>query len=145
MPVCYGIESIYVDRRWPEGFDIWQIGFGEAAAALILVAPLVLLFGEPWPELAWTSAETGIVLFSLIGLVEIVLYFWIISRTGGVLVNFCVFAALFAGIGWGMVIFGETHDASLWGAAAFLVAAMALLAREAVRATGSAVRRDCGR
>lgn len=139
VPLCYGIESIYVDRRWPEGFDIWQVGFGEAAAAMILVAPLVIVFGEPWPGLAWTTAEIGIVLFSLIGLVEIVLYFWLINKTGGVLVNFCVFAALFAGIAWGIVIFGERHDMSVWGAAAVLLAAMALLTRETVsktRATG---------
>ena len=135
VPLCYGIESIYIDRRWPEGFDIWQVGFGEAAAAMILVAPLVIVFGEPWPGLAWTTAEIGIVLFSLIGLVEIVLYFWLINRTGGVLVNFCVFAALFAGIAWGIVIFGERHDMSVWGAAAVLLAAMALLTRETVSKT----------
>ncbi|MCY4608082.1 MAG: DMT family transporter [bacterium] len=133
VPLCYGIESIYVDRHWPEGFDIWQVGFGEAAAAMILVAPLVIVFGEPLPDLAWSTAETGIVLFTLIGLVEIVIYFWIISRTGGVLVNFSVFAALFAGIAWGMIIFGERHDVAVWGAAAVLLAAMALLALEAMR------------
>ena len=135
VPLCYGIESIYVDRRWPEGFDIWQVGFGEAAAAMILVAPLVIVFGEPWPGLSWTSAEIGIVLFSLIGLVEIVLYFWLINKTGGVLVNFCVFVALFAGIAWGIVIFGERHDMAVWGAAAVLLAAMALLTRETVKRT----------
>lgn len=133
VPLCYGIESIYVDRRWPEGFDIWQVGFGEAAAALILVAPLLVVAGEPWPGLAWTTAEIGIVLFSLIGLVEILLYFWLINRTGGVLVNFSVFAALFAGIAWGMIIFGERHDMLVWGAAAVLLAAMALLSRETTR------------
>ncbi len=132
VPLCYGIESIYVDRHWPEGFDIWQVGFGEAAAAMILVAPLVIVFGEPWPEPTWTTAEAGIVVFSLIGLVEIVLYFWLINRTGGVLVNFCVFAALLAGIAWGIVLFGERHDMAVWGAAALLLAAMALLARETI-------------
>ncbi len=133
VPLCYGVESIYIDRRWPEGLDIWQVGFGEAAAALILVAPLLIVAGEPWPGLAWTTAGMGIVLFSLIGLVEIVLYFWLISRTGGVLVNFSVFVSLFAGIAWGMIIFGERHDTMVWGAAALVLAAMALLSRETVR------------
>ncbi len=133
VPLCYGVESIYVDRCWPAGFDIWQVGFGEAAAAMVLVAPLVIVFGEPWPGLAWTTAEVGIVLFSLIGLVEIVLYFWLINRTGGVLVNFCVFTSLFAGIAWGIVIFGERHDVSVWGAATVLLAAMALLTCDTVR------------
>ena len=131
VPLCYGIESVYVAARWPSGLDVWQVGFGEAAVAALLVVPLVVVFGEPIPAMAWTSAETGIVFFVLVGLIEVVLYFWLIQKTGGVLVNFCVFTALFAGFAWGMVIFGEDHGAVVWGAAGVLLMAMGLLGYEA--------------
>ena len=135
MPVCYGVESIYVAARWPANLDAWQVGLGEAAAAMVLVLPLVVIFGDSSLTMKWTSAETGIVLFVVAGLIEIVLYFYIIQNTGGVLINFSFFIALFAGIAWGIAIFGEGHGPSVWVAAAVLLGALGLLCFDTLKET----------
>ncbi len=142
VPLCYGVESIYVSARWPASLDAWQVGFGEAAAAAVLVLPLVVLFGDSPPSLQWSVAELGIALFVLLALVEIVLYFYIIQNTGGVLVNFGLLVALFAGIGWGIAMFGEDHDAMVWGAAVVMLGSLGLLGVDAVKRGSEAASGD---
>ena len=127
VPLCYGIESIYVAACWPANLDAWQLGFGEAAVATIFLLPMFLLFGTSTFSTEWGVAESGIALFVVAGLIEVVLYFYIIQNTGGVLISFGFFISLFAGIAWGIIIFGEGHGISVWSAVAVLFAALALL------------------
>ena len=72
-------------------------------------------------------AETSIVLWVVTGLIEVVLYFYIIQHTGGVLVSFSNFISLFAGIGWGMMIFSETHGPMVWLSVVVLIGSLALV------------------
>ena len=89
IPICYGIESVYIDANWPGGLNVVQIGMGEAVAATILSVPLVMVFGELQSlSIAWSIAELAIVVFVLSGVIEVFLYFYLIKTTGGVLVSF---------------------------------------------------------
>ncbi len=134
VPLCYGVESIYVAARWPRYLDAWQVSFGEALAAFVLMLPVCLIFGDTtFTGFTWTIAETGIVLFVVAGLINIVLYFYIIQHTGGVLVSFGSFISLFAGIGWGMVLFSESHGAAVWGAVAVLILALVVVAKDSAK------------
>ena len=81
-------------------------------------------------------------LFVLAGLIEIVLYFYIIQHTGAVLINFGFFISLFSGIAWGMLIFDEQHGAAVWGAVAVLLGALGMLGYETLKA---APERRCGK
>lgn len=127
VPLCYGVESIYIAARWPDGLDVWQVGFGEAAFAAVLLFPIFLVFANPPSTFIWSNAETGILLFVLAGLIEVVLYFYIIQKTGGVVISFSNFVSLFAGIGWGILIFGESHGVDTWFAVLVLLAALGLV------------------
>ena len=134
VPLSYGIESIYVSAKWPRHLDAWQVGFGEAIMAMVLLAPVYPFFGDPTTlGFDWTVAETGIVLFVVAGLVNIVLYFYIIQKTGGVLVTFGSFITLFAGIGWGMLIFSERHGAMVWASVVVLIGALAFVCVDVVK------------
>jgi len=55
---------------------------------------------------------------------------YLVRTTGGVLVSFGTFVSLFAGIGWGVLIFRESHDVSIWLAVAVLVLALMLVTWE---------------
>ncbi|MGI9304971.1 MAG: hypothetical protein ACR2RB_20035 [Gammaproteobacteria bacterium] len=112
------MESIYIAARWPRGLSALQVVAGEAIAATLMVIPVFLLFGQPASfDFTWSSAETGIALFVAAGLVETLLYFYLIEQTGGVFVSFGTFISLFAGIAWGIVLFSETHEPVVWAAA----------------------------
>lgn len=139
VPICYGVESIYVSARWPGNLDAWQVGFGEAIAAIILLLPVYFIFGDPSSiSLSWTIAETGIVLVVIANMINIVLYFYIIQHTGGVLVSFGSFVSLFAGIGWGMLIFSERHGVTTWAAVLVLVGSLAVVCADTLKNERSA-------
>ena len=134
IPVCYGVESIYVAVRWPKGLGVLELGLGEALVAAFLSLPLFFLFGEPQSfGIGVSTADLAILVFVLCGVFEVLMYFWLIRATGGVLVSFGTFVSLFAGIGWGMVIFSESHGPAVWVAVLVLVAALALVCLDTVR------------
>lgn len=134
IPFCYGVESLYVAARWPKGLGVLDVGLGEALAASLLTLPFFLLFGEPFTFTAESRvADLAVGVFVLCGILEIVMYFWLVRTTGGVLVSFGTFIALFAGIGWGMIIFSETHGAAVWVAVLVLVAALVLVSVDTLR------------
>ena len=111
------------------------MGFGEAFGAAILTVPLLIIFGEPASFVVeWSVAEFAIVTFVLCGVFDVLIYFYLVQTTGGVLVSFGTFIALFAGVGWGIVIFSETHPANVWWAVAVLVGALSLVCIDTLRA-----------
>lgn len=132
VPVAYGTESIYIARHWPKGMTALQAVTGETVAATLLVIPLFALTRGGLPFAAgWTLAETAILVFVAAGVIESLIYFYLISHTGGVFVNFGTFVSLFAGIGWGVLLFSETHAALVWAGVILLVGALYLVGREA--------------
>ena len=134
IPVCYGVESIYVAARWPKGLGVLELGFGEALVAAVLALPLFFLFGDPGSfGIGVSVADLAILVFVLCGVFEVLMYFWLIRTTGGVLVSFGTFVSLFAGIGWGIVIFSESHGPAVWVAVLVLVAGLALVCLDTAR------------
>ncbi|MEO1139408.1 MAG: DMT family transporter [Pseudomonadota bacterium] len=129
VPLCYGIESVYIARHWPGGMSPLQVVTAQTIAATLIVAPLCLIWAGPFPSLGPDGPglpELGIAIFVIAGVVESLIYLWLIRHTGGVFVNFGTFISLFAGIAWGIVLFGEAHPATTWLAVAVLVLALGL-------------------
>jgi drug/metabolite transporter (DMT)-like permease len=131
VPVAYGVESVYVAHTWPQELSPLVAVTLETLAAAVLTAPAFLIWGVGFPDVtAWGEAETAIAVFVAAGVVESVLYFYLIRHSGGVFVNFGTFVALFAGLAWGMVLFGETHGGVVWLAVALLAASLYLSFRD---------------
>ena len=124
-PLSYGIESVYVKKFWPPGLSVLQVMTGETVAAALLAMPAFMLLGSPLPDAeGWADGETAILIFVAAGVVEGLIYFNLIKKTGAVFVNFGASISLFAGIAWGIVLFSETHLAITWVAAFVLAIAI---------------------
>ncbi len=130
IPVVYATYHNYVAFDWPHGSDSWQVAFGEVLIATAIVLPLymitdrsVVVFGD-WSPGTWT-----IVAMAALALVEIYLYFEIVRLAGAVFVSLTSFVSIVAGVVWGMVLFGEQHNAWIW-AAVVLLGLSIFLARE---------------
>ena len=130
IPLAYGIEPILVDTRWPKDMTSSQLVAGEAIAAVIIMLPIFLLqedisifeiemHAEVWP----------LIIFVCAGVVETILYFYLIKTTGGVFVSFGTFVSLIAGVAWGMLLFSERHDLYVWSAIMFLLGALFLASK----------------
>jgi drug/metabolite transporter (DMT)-like permease len=131
VPLCYGVETVYVAARWPSGLGVFQVVAGESVTAFIMLAPLLMLFGD-LGRIDYVLAEgsLAIAVFVLAGLVEVLLYFYLVQKAGAVFATFGTFVSLFAGIGWGMLLFDEVHGALVWVAVALLVGALSLVLSE---------------
>ncbi len=128
-PLAYGVDSIYIDRFWPEGLSALQVVTGEVILASLVLLPFYAIHGEPLAyDPAWPAGQWGFVVFTAAGIFEVFLFFYFIQQTGGVLVSFGSFIALFAGIGWGAVLFAERLGLEVWLAVALLCGALLLVA-----------------
>lgn len=131
VPVCYGVESVYIAACWPRGLSSLQAVAGETFASALMMVPICLVFGDPIVKIgALSFSDIAITVFVLAGVVESLVYFYLIERTGGVLVSFGTFVSLFAGIVWGMLLFDERHAAIVWIAIAVLCMALYLAVRD---------------
>lgn len=127
VPLSYGVEAIYIAANWPKGLTALQAAGGETLLATALMIPFLLIVeGVPPLPTVWTSAELGVGVFVVSGVIEVLLFFYLIQKAGGVFTSLGSFITLFAGIGWGMLLFGESHSGTVWLAVAVLVAALIL-------------------
>ena len=88
---------------------------GSGRAEMAPHSDIDMLFLTPYKQTAWGES-----------VVESVLYFYLISKTGGVFVTFAGFVSLFAGIGWGVLLFAESHGAMVWFAVGLLCVSLFL-------------------
>ena len=131
IPVSFGTESVYTARFWPAGLSALHAVTGATVAAAFLVAPVFILSGNSFPEaLSWNDAEVAILVFVGAGVIESLLYFVLIQKTGGVFVSFGNFVSLFAGLIWGILLFSEVHTNFTWFAVGILIAALVLASKD---------------
>lgn len=115
LPICYGIESIFIAKYWPSGVTTLQAVTGETLMATAMIVPVFIIYGEPISANSdWSTGALAIAIFVIAGVIESFIYFYLIEKTGGVFVSFGTFIALFAGIAWGIVLFSESHGTSVW-------------------------------
>ncbi len=127
VPLCYGVESVYIAANWPKGMTTLQAITGETLIATLLIVPFFAVYGEPVTlQWAWSDTVVAISVFVLAGVFESLIYLYLIRTTGGVFVSFGAFVSLFAGIAWGMVLFSEAHSLMVWAAVAILCIALVL-------------------
>ena len=132
IPCAYGMESVYISTRWPRGLTPLHLVTGETVFAAVMILPIWIVFGGSLPErIEWSAAEIAILVFVAVGVLDSLIYFYLIRITGGVFVNFAMFVALFSGIGWGALLFGERQPAIVWVAALVLAAALVIANRGA--------------
>lgn len=115
IPLCYGIESVWIAVFWPRGLNSLQVVTGETIVAAFMVAPVFFLFDNSTIQfVGWSVVELAVAVFVIAGVVESFIYFHLIERSGGVFVSFGNFVAMIAGIAWGILLFSEVHDVFVW-------------------------------
>ena len=122
IPLCYGIESVWIAVFWPRGLNSLQVVTGETIVAAFMVARVFFFFDNSTIQfVGWSVVELAVTVFVIAGVVESFIYFHLIERSGGVFVSFGNFVAMIAGIAWGILLFSEVHGVFVWFA---VIAAM---------------------
>lgn len=129
VPLNYSIYHVYVSRRWPAGFDSFQVAAGEALTALVIMLPVLLLFrGGAVFTGGWTSAHWAILAMIALTTLTCCLYFEILRLAGPVFVSQANFITVVAGVVWSMALLGERPGPWLWLSLILLIGSLTVLA-----------------
>ena len=128
VPTSYSCYHVYLAKRWPAGYDSFQVACGEALVALGLMLPVFLLAGGgALLQSGWTAGHWAILAMVAITTIDCYLYFEIVRLAGPVFVSQANFVTVIAGVFWAMLLHGERPNGWLWMSLGFLVASLLLL------------------
>ncbi len=123
----YACENVVLALRRPPGDGPFTLLCGILLSAALILAPLALLTGRPWP-FAWPpgppeAAFAGQALGNILAYGGFV---HLIGRAGPVFASQVSFLVTAAGVVWGMALLGERHDGAFWLALATMAAGLSL-------------------
>lgn len=109
VPLLYALNQVFVYRAYPQDEPPTLVAAGESLCsfglALVAVAGQQLLF-PGMAALSWTFAPETF-LWGAVTALEGVVFFWVISRSGPMLVSSAIYAAIAFGVLWGWLLFDE--------------------------------------
>ena len=113
--LCYATEHLYYAMKAPEGAPAEGLLFLMFACAGLTLLPFALsasaslLPGRPPAVGEW--ALLGI---ALVTVLDYFLFVFLINRAGPVFTSQAAYVVTLAGVGWGMLLFGESHSIWIW-------------------------------
>ncbi len=128
IPTGYAAANVYAEWGRPQGAPNVALAAGTMLAAAAAMAFLGLADGSF--HRAWAAeARTQLLLlgYGASTAAAFMLFFAIVSRAGAVYLGQVGYLVTLAGIGWGMLFFGERHSDWLWIAVVVVFAGVALV------------------
>lgn len=127
-PFFYGLEGNVVARFGTRGLGPIRVLLGAALAGLPIAAALALATGQwvspfrPWGPPEWAILASGVVHAGVYAG-----YVWLVGRAGAVFAAQVSYLVTLFGVGWAMLILGESYSAWIWAALAAMLAGLALV------------------
>ena len=128
IPTGYAAANVYAEWGRPADTGNEALACGTMFAAALMMAVLGLLDGSFDP--AWTRLDqSGLILlgYGVSTVAAFLLFYAIVAAAGAVYLGQVGYLVTLAGIGWGVLLFGERHHPSLWLAVAVVFAGVALV------------------
>ena len=122
------VENFYAGGFRPPAVTSIQLSSGRQLGAVVILTPVALLTHttvgvfEPWDSVQWAATGTGV----LSGIAFTVLLY-VIRVAGPVFASQSAYVITLAGVGWGMLLFGERHSVYIWSALALTMLGIALV------------------
>lgn len=125
--LCYAIENVYIDFRMPAG-EALTILCGMLAVAALIMGPIVIAFDVFWwPQWPLGAVEWSIVGMALINAFAYGTFVHLVNTAGPVFASQTAYVVTLSGVGWGMLIFGESHSKWVIAATACMMVGLALV------------------
>ncbi len=126
--ISMSFENFYAGGYRPPGSSSIHLSCGRQLGAVLYLTPMALFTGttipllEPWGVVQWAATGTGVAA----GIAYTVLLH-VIRTSGPVFASQTAYIITIAGVGWGMVLFGERHSVYIWITLALTLAAITLV------------------
>ena len=135
--VSMSFENFYAGGFRPAGASSLQLSCARQLGAALLLSPLALLTGTAVPVLAhWGAVQWAATATGVISGVAYTCLLYVIGGSGPVFASQAAYVITLAGVGWGMLLFGEHHSLYIWLALALTLFAIALVKPRPPRAAG---------
>ncbi len=129
--LCYAAEHLYYAIRIPENVPVAGLMFLMFSFSALVLLPVSLLtstfFLPAWPPAVGEWALLGV---ASVTVLDYFLFAFLVARAGPVFTSQAAYVVTLAGIGWGMLLFGERHSWWIWVALALLLTGIALVQPE---------------
>ena len=132
-PLGYALRTLLVTVKIPHDIDIFAANGLCAATACILLIPFVVFFDDFFmlsfseSSFGGSSLALAIILFGIVSSVGVAMRVSLIRSAGAVFASQSSFVVTFAGIGWSIILLGESLPAIAWVALILLVAGLLLV------------------
>jgi drug/metabolite transporter (DMT)-like permease len=126
--VGMSVENTYAGGYRPPDVGSLELSFIRQATAALILFPLAWYFDsmmplfEVWGTAQWATTSTG-----LLSGVAFTLLLYVINTAGPIFASQTAYIITLAGVGWGMILFGETHSAYIWLALALTLIGITLV------------------
>jgi drug/metabolite transporter (DMT)-like permease len=119
--LMYAFEGNFVARFGTGGAGPLQLLLGSSILGLLIMGPLALVTGQ-WinPIHKWGNPDYALVASSLIQSVAYTLYVMIVRKYGPVFSVQVSYLVTASGLGWAMLILGESYSGPIWIALALM-------------------------
>ena len=119
--LMYAFEGNFVARFGTGGAGPLQLLLGSSILGLLIMGPLALVTGQ-WinPIHKWGNPDYALVASSLIQSVAYTLYVMIVRKYGPVFSVQVSYLVTASGLGWAMLILGESYSGPIWFASALM-------------------------
>jgi len=126
--VFYTVENLYVDIYIPADTDMVALLAGSLIVGGTLILPLVLYVDAFVPlTVAWGRVEWSVAGMAAIGSVAYMVFLTVVKSSGAVFASQTGYVVTLSGVAWGIVIFGETHSAWVWGSLGLIMVGLTLV------------------
>ncbi len=128
IPGAYAMSNVYAEWGRPKNADNVALAAGTMLGAALGAGAAGLIHGSFYP--IWLEfGQAGWILmgYALSTAMAYLLFYWIIAAAGAVYLGQVGYMVTLTGVGWSVVIHGETTSVWLWLAVAVVFAGVALV------------------
>lgn len=113
--LCYAAEHLYYAIEAPDDAPVDGLLFVMFTCAALTLAPVLLLsstfFLPSWPP---ASEEYALFGMAAVTVLDYFLFALLIAKAGPVFTSQAAYFVTLAGVGWGMLLFAESHSVQVW-------------------------------
>ncbi|MEM9139399.1 MAG: DMT family transporter [Pseudomonadota bacterium] len=125
--LSYTVENVYIARAQPDGLDAMQTMTGLFWAATAWLLPVTAATGTWMPVGRFDGAELALLGATMGHLAAYSGFVWLIRQAGPVFAAQVSYIVTLTGVFLGILVFGESHSAWVWGALAMVLGGLALV------------------
>ncbi len=128
IPVTYAVEDLFLAERRPARIDTIALFGLVQVVSVVMLIPIAVVSNDFVP-IELLAGQTGliVILMATAANLAMLLFMLLVTTTGAVFASQVAYASTAAGIGWSMLLLGESVPMLTWGALALVIVGLLMV------------------